>query len=771
MSDNIPKAVVTESNGEISCSVEETNRIRALLGLKPLRGVGANNGGGGAASGDVKATVTESNGEISCSIEETNRIRALLGLKPLKLDGSAGSSNVLNQEARSVENFHKQKEEEQRAKEEQELRERIEDAKARRYVQAKFEGRGLGEVGGDADETKLLSAAEWASRSRAKEQAERERKKREAEEAARRLDEEERLLLAGGGAGGRKPAYSSSDLRGLQVQHGAEDFNVGETIILTLADTAILRRNEHGKVVGVNEEVDVLENVNMTEEERRKLNEKIKKRAKMPVYSGYDDAEFAEGATPGSRPSILSHYDKEATLRPKMVLEAGGQIVTSTAVEDALSGGVKFDVAELKRLDETLGSESKTMSDYLTPAEYASFNKPKKEKKMRKIRKKEREESSFAELLEAAQEENAVDRGSRNRSAAGGVAATVAVTDSQRRDAYNLALQKAQNVSDRVYSETAKKYTKPVVEEVGDDDDLQVALALSRAKNIANQLSAKERAGVEAESKDDSDGFGVGRTDVTAIAIKNAVGDEAAALLVQKKMPRVTVKASSAEGVFDIDAEGRTTDGTLVFSDTTEFTSRLQARLNERVRDQADSAVRELASRKRAAEEDEALEGMMDVDESAEESDAEQEEDYDEQLGLLQQKPIASKGLAATLALLKSSGDLKTREELAGRTKDVRDIDPSSNEFGVKLEYRDEFGRKLTQKEAFRQLSYKFHGFGPQQKKQEKRLKALVASSKAASSKGSIDAGTMKSLVKAQEATGKAHVTIQVNYALGLSMN
>lgn len=34
---DIPKARVTEtSDGEISCSVEETNRIRALLGLKPL---------------------------------------------------------------------------------------------------------------------------------------------------------------------------------------------------------------------------------------------------------------------------------------------------------------------------------------------------------------------------------------------------------------------------------------------------------------------------------------------------------------------------------------------------------------------------------------------------------------------------------------------------------------------------------------------------------------------------------------------------------------
>ena len=32
----IPRAVTTEEGGEISCSVEETNRIRAQLGLPPL---------------------------------------------------------------------------------------------------------------------------------------------------------------------------------------------------------------------------------------------------------------------------------------------------------------------------------------------------------------------------------------------------------------------------------------------------------------------------------------------------------------------------------------------------------------------------------------------------------------------------------------------------------------------------------------------------------------------------------------------------------------
>jgi hypothetical protein len=44
----------------------------------------------------VKAAVTEENGEISCSVEETNRIRALLGLKPLA---------VKSKDQQSVDNF------------------------------------------------------------------------------------------------------------------------------------------------------------------------------------------------------------------------------------------------------------------------------------------------------------------------------------------------------------------------------------------------------------------------------------------------------------------------------------------------------------------------------------------------------------------------------------------------------------------------------------------------------------------------------------------
>lgn len=57
---------------------------------------------------NLKAVVSESNGELSCSVEETNRLRLLLGLKPLKADGPR------NMEQESVDNFNRSREEEQR---------------------------------------------------------------------------------------------------------------------------------------------------------------------------------------------------------------------------------------------------------------------------------------------------------------------------------------------------------------------------------------------------------------------------------------------------------------------------------------------------------------------------------------------------------------------------------------------------------------------------------------------------------------------------------
>jgi len=42
---------------------------------------------------------------------------------------------------------------------------------------------------------------------------------------------------------------------------------------------------------------------------------------------------------------------------------------------------------------------------------------------------------------------------------------------------------------------------------------------------------------------------------------------------------------------------------------------------------------------------------------------------------------------------------------------------------GVSLQYLDEYGRPMTQKEAWRRINYNFHGIAPGRKRVEKRMK------------------------------------------------
>ncbi|KAK9477581.1 SART-1 protein [Lipomyces japonicus] len=75
----------------------------------------------------------------------------------------------------------------------------------------------------------------------------------------------------------------------------------------------------------------------------------------------------------------------------------------------------------------------------------------------------------------------------------------------------------------------------------------------------------------------------------------------------------------------------------------------------------------------------------------------------------------------------------KEREEAAARENQIRQID-AANEANkrfknykpdVKLEYKDEFGRAMTQKEAFKHLSHQFHGKGSGKAKTEKKLRRI----------------------------------------------
>ena len=86
----------------------------------------------------LRAQVTESGNEISCSVEETNRLRASLGLKPLKIETREEREAAAR---RAAEEAVRRNEETEAAN----IRAYLEKRRQQRLLHAKVEGQSLGE--------------------------------------------------------------------------------------------------------------------------------------------------------------------------------------------------------------------------------------------------------------------------------------------------------------------------------------------------------------------------------------------------------------------------------------------------------------------------------------------------------------------------------------------------------------------------------------------------------------------------------------------------
>ena len=116
-------------------------------------------------------------------------------------------------------------------------------------------------------------------------------------------------------------------------------------------------------------------------------------------------------------------------------------------------------------------------------------------------------------------------------------------------------------------------------------------------------------------------------------------------------------------------------------------------------------------------------------------------------------EPLVRNGLAATLALLNMRGiNLKPRGHETSKT-------PNSD---IKLEYFDQFGNKLTSKEAYKELSRKFHGKGPGKGKLEKMKKRREETLKleSASVSSAAQSAIVTNLRKQQEETGTPYMVL-----------
>lgn len=223
-----------------------------------------------ASSKSLSPTSQLVNMADALSIEQNNKIRATLGLKPLPVPGAGPqfqesddsgeeeeeeASTVETRQAAGYDNWKKLQADADAKRQREERNAAIKKARdvAQRNIQ--LQGSTLGEENGAELDTKA-----WLAQSKKRtKKIEKERARKTAEE----LEERERLAAAD---------YTSADLAGIKVGHSAGDFDGGEDHILTLKDAA----------VDDDDEVDELEDADLIAKD--KLAEKLELKKRKPVY-------------------------------------------------------------------------------------------------------------------------------------------------------------------------------------------------------------------------------------------------------------------------------------------------------------------------------------------------------------------------------------------------------------------------------------------------------------------------------------------------------
>ncbi|XP_069545308.1 U4/U6.U5 tri-snRNP-associated protein 1 [Brachyistius frenatus] len=662
----------------------------------------------GYEESSIEVGPQSASGDASLSIEETNKLRAKLGLKPLELNENKKELGT-KEDPKVAETINPVL-----IKQQKEMKEKLAAMKEKRILNKK-----LGKVKSLADDDWLDDTAAWVERSRnmAKE-------KELAEKRAKLLEEMDQefgvsSLVEEEFAQSKQDSYTSQDLKGLKVQHKVGSFGEGQTVILTLQDKGVLE-----------EEEDVLVNVGLVDKEKAEKNVELKK--KKPDYKPYEEEESVDDMVEFKPRSVLSKYDEEIDGEKKKSfrLNTGG-----------FADGERE--RELQAMREALRDQAQSLempaltiaSEYFSPQEMVGFKKTKR--RVRKIRKKEKQ--TVADELQLDDTRN-TDFGSRTRG----------------RGRKHLDNNDGEEVKEE--------------EEDEEEEDEEEKEKKKKKKNSLPQETPQMSDDIRMAEMDISDDENFTPPEPAVIEEDEAEQELQKQLEKQRKLKQKQLLKDSGEkvaeqikglgkGDSDNDPEKK---NNIVFNATSEFCRTL-----------GDIPTYGLSGNR------EDQEDIMDFEQEEEMDDAgDSDPEMDDNVGwstvnldeeqkqpdfstasatILDEEPIVNSGLANALLLCKNKGLLDTqmqkvarvratkgalpndnyciedkmgfddkysrREEYRGFTQDFKEKE--SYKPDVKIEYVDESGRKLTPKEAFRQLSHRFHGKGSGKMKTERRMKKL----------------------------------------------
>jgi U4/U6.U5 tri-snRNP-associated protein 1 len=536
------------------------------------------------------------------------------------------------------------------------------------------------------DDMELDDPVAWVKKSR---QLEKEKLKKNAEKIAKRLDEfDQEIELSDSILS--QPFYFSKDLQNIKVTHGSSDIAEGE-YILTLKDQSILNEKYEE-----NDE-DQLENIHLAEKKRLEEIKRLKEKKK--TYDVYSD----------DKQDILPQYDEK---KEEVAFTIGDlQRLHSRSVGTAHRSTAALLKKKARIEHDISGPSASAVDDFLSPAE--SFKQPKK--KQRKLRTRGEEEdadevatgSALAELLktqaqETAPQSNASDHGSRT-------ARTLKASGSSEAE------------------EKAKPKKVSVIPKrsfVGEIEDQEVAL----------KIGETYRGNALAELEEEEDQLYESLAKTRKKLVPKVQAESIRERVVAKKEKDDTTK------------EAATSD--LVFSETTEFlrllrsdevkssasTARVKREAPEAEAKEArpiDAPQQDVNMEEKKKEEEEEEDASGDEssgsdDDSDDDSEMDEAEGEEEDSSVFDDQPLISRGIAATLNFMKQA-HIAEEPMYIGRKGDKsgEHLRPSDQD-RIRIEYRDEFGRVITPKEAFRAMSHRFHGKPPGKNKQEKRLRRYL---------------------------------------------
>lgn len=234
-----------------------------------------------------------SSNQESLSVEETNRLRAKLGLKPLEAAEKPTEDGKFKDDLGEF--YHAPAANIAQQKKSEKIREKLSERKEKRLIEQKLQTAGLGAAGSDDED-----AAAWVRKSR-----EIQKQKQEAAKRAAMLDEMDEVfgvsaLVAAETRADRAASYTPAHLRGLRVAHDLHALDEESEVVLTLADKEVLAEDAE----------DVLVNVNIVDDEKYKKNLVERKKAKTGYKAYDDDEDMEALALGYSKPVLAKYDEE-----------------------------------------------------------------------------------------------------------------------------------------------------------------------------------------------------------------------------------------------------------------------------------------------------------------------------------------------------------------------------------------------------------------------------------------------------------------------------